>query len=330
MIKNIDINNSKIQSINYEDDMAIRQSINEKNEDTVYDIESINSSEINPKNEKDYRCAPSLNFEHGSCIPLDIFIEMAITYNDTYDDKIRLSSKLETLNPAKYKKFLVKQFNEKFKNSCDNQRCWLKQSYLKNLNINTQNKLKNNIFRPKGPQGKFTWLNTLNIDGVMKQYEEKYKTFKFLGAVPADFEDLEFYGIKDLDFDKLIKDGKTKIGMVMNLDEYGKSGSHWVSLFSDLEKGKIYYSDSYGIKPEKRFRRFMRKIARYCRDKLLIPENKLKVDYNKTRHQKGNSECGVYSINFILRLLKGDSFYDITSNRIPDTAVNKCRNVYFS
>ena len=48
------------------------------------------------------------------------------------------------------------------------------------------------------------------------------------------------------------------------------------------------------------------------------------------KHQQGNSECGVYSINFILRLLKGKSFDHITSKRLSDEKVNKCRNVYFN
>ena len=58
---------------------------------------------------------------------------------------------------------------------------------------------------------------------------------------------------------------------------------------------------------------------------------KISIDnrYNKTQHQKGNSECGVYSINFILRLLKGKSFDYITQKRLKDDKINKCRSVYF-
>ena len=51
--------------------------------------------------------------------------------------------------------------------------------------------------------------------------------------------------------------------------------------------------------------------------------------YNKKRHQYKDSECGVYSINFILRLLHGEKFDEINGVRLPDDDVNKCRGTYF-
>ena len=54
------------------------------------------------------------------------------------------------------------------------------------------------------------------------------------------------------------------------------------------------------------------------------------IKINKTPHQKGNSECGVYSLNFIIRMLDGESFNDISKNRIDDSQINKFREVYFT
>jgi hypothetical protein len=56
---------------------------------------------------------------------------------------------------------------------------------------------------------------------------------------------------------------------------------------------------------------------------------KFDIDYNKVRHQYDNSECGVYSINFILELLDGKSFKDITNNKTYDEEMNKNRKIYF-
>ena len=53
------------------------------------------------------------------------------------------------------------------------------------------------------------------------------------------------------------------------------------------------------------------------------------IKFNSIRHQYKNSECGVYSINFILRLLKGESFEHICNNITKDDEVNECRPVYF-
>ena len=41
----------------------------------------------------------------------------------------------------------------------------------------TKDYMENNIFRPEGPQGKFEWLSTIDINQVLKQYEEKYEDF---------------------------------------------------------------------------------------------------------------------------------------------------------
>ena len=58
-------------------------------------------------------------------------------------------------------------------------------------------------------------------------------------------------------------------------------------------------------------------------------ENIMNIDYNKIRHQFKNSECGVYSVNFILRILQGDSFKNICDKIITDDQINECRKIYF-
>ena len=59
--------------------------------------------------------------------------------------------------------------------------------------------------------------------------------------VPYDFDELSFLEVSNVNFDDLEKEGKTKIGMVVNLDKHNKSGSHWVSLFIDLNNDQIYF-----------------------------------------------------------------------------------------
>lgn len=293
------------------------------------DIISVKTPDVCPKNETDKKCAPGLTFESGSCIQIHILVEMAKAYNLNADsDKIKLHQNLEILNPKKYKKYLLNEFNKRMGDKCTTQKCWTEQSFISNMKKLAREELEKYTFRPDGPTGKFEWLNTININEVMEQYERTNKNFKFLGAVPIDFDDFERFGIKNLDYSKLISEGKDKIGIVFNLDEHDQPGSHWVSLFSDLRKGKVYFFDSYGIRPERRIRALMRRLANFSQTGLGIKD--VDVDYNKTRHQYENSECGVYSINFITRMLKGDSFEEICGKRIEDKKVNKCRNVYFN
>ena len=218
--------------------------------------ESIRSSEINPNDEDDLKCGPTTTLKDGSCIILDVLIDMVKSYNEDNPTKeIRLHDKLETLNPKKYKRYLVKELGYKLSSVCNTQRCWMKQKFITKMKKELKDKLKHSSFRPSGPQGQFTWLNTFNINQVIEQYEEKYRDFKFMGAVPIDFDDLPQLGIKDMNLGKMSGGGKSKLGFVFNLDEHYKGGSHWVSMFTDLNKGQLYFSDSYGIKPEKRIRK---------------------------------------------------------------------------
>ncbi len=298
----------------------------------------IKLEDVMPKNENDMKCGPHLSFENGSCIPLNILIKMGDAYNEYYDNnnnnnneniesKIKLDDRLETLYPDEYKRHLLFEFGKRFKG---NQHDWIKHKFSSFMEEEDRDHLENHTFRPSGPQGKFDWLSTIDINYALAQYENKYSDFKFLGAVPIDFNDLDYLPFKTLNFDELVNEGKTRIGVVFNLDEHYKGGSHWVSLFFDLAKGQIYFSDSYGTKPEKRIVDFISKIEKYLTSNSTKPISKSDVRFNRIQHQKGNSECGVYSINFILRLLKGKTFDHITRKRVTDEKVNKCRMVYFN
>lgn len=288
---------------------------------------SIKSSEIQPKNKGDQKCAPDKTLKNGSCVEVDVLIAMARSYNKEYPTKrINLNNKLDTLNPHKYKRYLVKQFNDKLSDICDTQRCWVKQKFVKKMKKYMIHQLKRNTFRPSGPTGRFDWLNTYNIDNVMEQYEHKYDDFKYFGAVPIDFQDLPQLEISKFDLNNLYNDGIRRIGVIFNLDEHYKSGSHWVSLYIDFNKKNVYYSDSYGFRPEKRIRKFMRNVANQIKTKF----GHVHMEYNRIRHQYSSSECGIYSINFIVRLLKNDSFKQLTSKRLTDEQINKCREVYFN
>ena len=256
-------------------------------------------------------CCPTVKKTDGSCISFDILRIMVQHYNNKKNDKINI---LSTKNE------IVKEFEKKFG---DKHSEWVKNSVFKDLPDKIKDTLENFTFRHDGPQGKFSWLSTVDLDKVLSQYELKYPDFKFLGAVPIDFNELSNLKINSVNFDELQKKDINRFGVIFNLDEHYKNGSHWVSLFFDLKNKQVYFSDSVGIKPEKRIQKYMDKINTYL-------NNNTDCQYNTMKHQMGDSECGVYSINFILRLLKGERFKEITSKRLSDEKVNKCRNIYFN
>jgi len=291
------------------------------------------------------KCAPSKSYTDGSCFTIESLKKIAESYN-----KYIGKDSNKQINISDNKADLVKQLTDRITTCKNNQLCWLDLPWVKQIK---DNEIHKHTFRPTGPQQRFKWLSTTNINEIVKQYEAKYKDFKFLGAVPYDFEELPQLGIADLDFDELISRGIHKIGLVINLDEHYKSGSHWVALYSNLLHNQVYFFDSYGYKPRKLIAEFAKKISLWCYKRNVLNvqkgginddldteskfmrakkneyETELDVVYNKTRHQFKNSECGVYSVNFILRLLKGETFEEICSNVTLDDQVNECRKVYF-
>ena len=54
------------------------------------------------------------------------------------------------------------------------------------------------------------------------------------------------------------------------------------------------------------------------------------IRFNNIQHQIENTECGVYSINFIIRLANGETFDSITNNITGDKEMNDCRTKYFN
>jgi hypothetical protein len=64
-------------------------------------------------------------------------------------------------------------------------------------------------------------------------------------------------------------------------------------------------------------------------DKKISKDTKTIQMYNNKRHQFGHSECGVYSMNYILQRLKGKTPADLTNNIIKDKVMNEMRKYLY-
>ena len=148
-----------------------------------------------------------------------------------------------------------------------------------------------------------------------------------MGAVPLDFDDI-YTSLRNIKFDDYVNRGKYILGVIFNLDKHDEPGSHWVGLYINFNKHQIYFFDSYGGVPEEEIQKFMRKASKYMESKG-TKANNIDMRWNKVQHQKENSDCGVYSMNFLLRMLRGDNFDDVCNKPMPDRLVNRCRNKYF-
>ena len=109
--------------------------------------------------------------------------------------------------------------------------------------------------------------------------------------------------------------------MVLNIDEHDEPGSHWVAFYIDNEKRTLEYFDSVGDEPNRNIRRFIKKVRKFCEEK----NGHYSYKYNKIRHQKKNTECGMFCIYYIVSRLGGKTFEKITGEKITDEHMNKMR-----
>jgi hypothetical protein len=179
------------------------------------------------------------------------------------------------------------------------------------------------------------WLSGTDITRVMRQYENTYPCFQFLGPSPIDYDTHKAYGecvweeLCHFNLSDKIRDGKKKLGIIFNMDPHTKGGSHWVSLFVDLNPGKkfIFYMDSNGEKIPKRIHKLVKTIQKQAAS-AGVP---LEFIENMIEHQRGDTECGMYSLYTIIQLLKNTrSLNYFTGQRIPDKHVEKFRKEYFN
>jgi len=274
------------------------------------------------------QCAPKKNNEiqKFSCYSEESLFKMRDLWNKRHSDSpIESSDSKEIWNHLK----------NKMEDACHSEACWLKQKFMEN---NLNDELLTYTFAPKSPlkwkENHNTWLNSTDIEKVMKQYEHAYPCFRFIGPTPIDF-DKHIYDNKcvwdDLctfEIGKFIKDGISKVGIIFNTDPHDKSGAHWISLFINLKKKFIFFFDSNGTKIPKEVKEFCNRVVSQAL-KLGID---LTFDQNAPfAHQEGNTECGMYSLYLIITLIKDRHPYSFFKNtKISDEAMEKMRDRYFN
>lgn len=330
------MNNNNNNNNNNTDEYADEISID--NSDDSFDINNIKVTEkMLPINEEDKKCAAGLKYSERTCMTLDLLIELASAFNKTIRieeinrEKIKMSKRAEIADPKKYKIYLLDELYKRTK--CDSNKCLLEHNFIKKMNKFLKEKLLRYTFRPKGPDKKYEWLSTEHIQNTLKQYEKQHENdpekFVFLGAVPLDFNKIKKLGFANINFEEYMKENKTKFGAVFNLDTSDKSGSHWVALYADIKKCQIYFFDSYGHKPPEEIQDFMNKISDFC-ETTCNNKEQIDLEWNVKQHQFGNSECGMYSIYFIVMLLEGTPFKELCGTHISDEKVNTWRQKVFS
>lgn len=271
-------------------------------------------------------CAPNVNIStHYTCFTKDELLSIAKAFNEYIKNKTLCQKSIcvpkTPINISnKSKKQLWKSIYNKFNKICKYEHCWIDQSFINNINdMGLKAKLRYFTFKPKLSNNYKSWLSTNDINAVLEQYQEIYNdTFKYLGALPSDF-----YTQIRVNYNALLK--YDILGIVFNLDKHNEPGSHWVAFVIDNKKQTIEYFDSTGLMPNEPIFKFIRK---FKNGKNGFIEN-YKLLINDKIHQRKNTECGVYSIYYILQRLDGKNFKMICDNIIRDDEMKAFRQYLF-
>ena len=278
---------------------------------------------------KNLNCSPKPNkkdINKFSCFTNDSLLKLRDKWNHrhTKNDTINSSNPLT----------IWKTIKQKLTTKCDKESCWVKQI------VGENNELMES-FAPESPESWKTnnneWLSDSDLLNVLKQYENSYSCFEFIGPTPIDFDFKKKSGecveneMCNFQLQNHINRGKTKIGVIFNLDPHYKGGSHWVSLFINIKKGWIFYFNSTGEPIEKEIQEFVDRVVSQGLSLKTKPIRFICSQNSPFEHQNGDTECGMYSLYFILQMLKDNKSPNyFKKHLITDKQMEKYRKIYFN
>jgi hypothetical protein len=270
------------------------------------------------------QCAPGFQDGSNTCFTYLQLKNIAKQYNKTQNQK------KNQIIIHRDKTRLWNIINNKLKYKCNDEKCWVDNP---NHSINIR-------FRPNHPENWNTnpreWLSNVDIQKVMEQYENKFNTFKFMGVFPNDY-DYKLSTNKcvaeelcNLNVKELLQNKKKQLGIIFNIDPHYASGSHWVAVYIGLSKTLpnnkfgFYYYDSNAEKPTE----YVYRLFNSIKDQLNLKEFDMYT--NDVRHQYKNTECGIFSIDFLVNMLdRSKSFKSIINDGKTDDKMFEKRKIYF-
>ena len=261
-------------------------------------------------------CAPSREGNNLTCFTTE-------EYNKTYSNKIKIKDKS--------KKQLWNNIKKALSNKCNNEICWTEQDFTKTPEIK---KIIREALRPKMPQSwrknMTTWLDTDNINHVMKQYEDKYPNFMYVGTFPIDctINGSLNCPLKKFNINKMYNYGIDMVGIVFNTSPSWTNGEHWFGIFIKIKKrtANISFYDSYASYPQNEIIKLMERFQKDLKDGLDIDT---KIEINKKRHQRDSYNCGLYSMIFIVKRLEGKTMKQIERMKLDTKKMQRLKTLWY-
>jgi hypothetical protein len=286
-------------------------------------------------------CSPAAEADRatpGTCFSSAVLTRIRNAYNAKHPrDKIAAGAPSEVLAALR----------ARLRDCGAKEDCWLKL-----LPARERSYLDKHVFAPDHPaswrKNPTEWLSNFDIEKVLVQYEDAHDTFLFIGPTAIDFDAVldrkrrrcVWQELCDFSVARCVRTGKRKIGIVFNLDKHDQGGSHWVSMFIDLDEKFIFYFDSAANETPPEITRLVERVQKQgaaARPALALRY----IENYPHRHQSSNTECGMYALFFIKTMLERRTEYEtnlsadaavalFTRKKIPDKYVRGFRTRYFN
>lgn len=269
-------------------------------------------------------CALHLKGEHGSCTPPEIKskISSAIVRIGSLEKSlnVRRESVAEGDDFEKVKKLLnVRKESELYNHPI----------IINILGKREAEKALKYYFKAQGPTKSTALLDNFNIDNTLELWAtHSVKLFgKRFYHIP--FQMIDFMEknteLARVDLKNLIDQGYDCFGVVLNTDVSTGRGKHWFCIYGELspEKVTIEFFNSSGRPPMDPVREWIEKTAIKLRKDGIEVDEVRAVD---KQLQKSNTECGMWSLMYILLRLKGKPsswFFDARANDKEMIALRK-------
>ena len=191
-------------------------------------------------------------------------------------------------------------------------------------------------FKPHAPQNNKLFSN-FNINLVLQQLHRHEPSFKNF-----DCELMDFYNNPESPLGKSlnrnsellegIKSGEiltfgTVPNTLLSTGDITRVG-HWVALFGDFRGSKYtieYYNSSGNNAPAKLFE-WMNSLAKVIEEEIHC--ECIAINVTNIASQKGPSECGIYSIHYVICRLLGIPYKQFREHKITDADINKLRKLF--
>jgi len=293
-------------------------------------------------------CSPAANKKSikkgATCFTPEVLLKIKQEFNKDHPNEKIESNEVNEIWQQLHDRLTMTKCKDK------NESCWVDL-----IDDNEMRKtIKEHIFAPEQPKEWKTnpdeWLSNYDIFNVIRQYMDvpEYKDFLPISPTSIDFDSTRTGTTNTCVSDELckfslkqwMKKGKKRFGIVFNLDKHTGPGSHWVTLFVDAVNSFMFFFDSAGDRVPNEVKQLMDRIENQGKDANIHFK---RYDNSGHDHQKGNTECGMYSLFFMITMLTGklpsepehlmsvdERINFFLKKKIPDKVVFDYRDLYFN